>query len=78
MRRGRGGGRLGRRGAKPARAAAPHLLEIDQQVGKPALDGLQMAEPRMNAKLTIAQSFLGTRPVATLGRGRQFNFNFNQ
>ena len=45
LRRGRSGSRLGRRGAKPARAAAPHLLEIDQQVGKSALDGLQMAEP---------------------------------
>ena len=41
-RRGRCGSRLGRRRAKPA---ASHLLEIDQQVGKPALDGFQMAEP---------------------------------
>jgi hypothetical protein len=25
----------------------PHLLDVDQEVGEPALDGFQMAEPRV-------------------------------
>lgn len=54
------------------------LAKVDFDRARLTADRFQMAEPRMNAKLTIAQSFLGTRPIATIGRGRQFNFNFNQ
>jgi hypothetical protein len=53
------------------------LAKVDFDRARLTADRFQMAEPRMNAKLTIAQSFLGTRPVAPLGRRGQFNFNFN-
>ena len=54
------------------------LARVDFDRARITADRFQMTEPRLNAKLTIAQSFLGTRPVGTFNRRGQFNFNFNQ
>ena len=53
------------------------LARVDFDRARVTADRFQMAEPRLNAKLTIAQSFLGTRPVGSPNRRGQFNFNFN-
>ena len=53
------------------------LARVDFDRARITADRFQMAEPRLNAKLTIAQSFLGTRPVGSPNRRGQFNFNFN-
>jgi hypothetical protein len=56
------------------------LAKLDFDRARLTADRFQMAEPRMNAKLVIAQTFLGTRPVAPFNnrRANNFNFNFNQ
>jgi len=53
------------------------LARVDFDRARITADRFQMVEPRLNAKLTIAQSFLGTRPVGSPNRRGQFNFNFN-
>jgi hypothetical protein len=53
------------------------LARVDFDRARVTADRFQMVEPRLNAKLTIAQSFLGTRPVGSPNRRAQFNFNFN-
>jgi hypothetical protein len=54
------------------------LARVDFDRARITADRFQMVEPRLNAKLTIAQSFLGTRPVNSFNRRGQFNFNFSQ
>jgi hypothetical protein len=54
------------------------LARVDFDRARITADRFQMVEPRLNAKLSIAQSFLGTRPVTSFNRRGQFNFNFNQ
>jgi hypothetical protein len=53
-----------------------NLARVDFDRARITADRFQMVEPRLNAKLTIAQNFLGTRPVGSFNRRGQFNFNF--
>src|SRR5215831_12915208 len=51
------------------------LAKVDFEGARGAADRFQLPEPRMNARLTIAQSFLGTQPVQNQNNRRQ-NLNF--
>ncbi|HYW72006.1 MAG TPA: hypothetical protein VE961_13285 [Pyrinomonadaceae bacterium] len=51
------------------------LAKVDFEGARGAADRFQLPEPRMNAKLMIAQGILGTRPLDNGNRPRQ-NLNF--
>ena len=51
------------------------LAKIDFEGARGTADKFQMAEPRMNARLMIAQGILGTQPLDNGNRQRQ-NFQF--
>lgn len=54
------------------------LAKVDFDGARTTADKFQLPEPRMNARLSIVQSILGTQPAAGLNnrRGQNFRFNF--
>lgn len=53
------------------------LAKVDFEHARITADRFQLAEPRLNAKLSIVQSILGTQPAATFNNRRnQNNFQF--
>jgi hypothetical protein len=52
------------------------LAKVDFEHAHMTADRFQMTEPRLNAKLSIVQSILGTQPVANFNNRRGQNFQF--
>lgn len=52
------------------------LAKIDFENARSTADRFQLPEPRMNARLSIVQSILGTQPMANLNNRRNPNFQF--
>jgi hypothetical protein len=52
------------------------LAKVDFDHARMTADKFQLAEPRLNAKLSIVQSILGTQPAANFNRRNQNNFQF--
>jgi hypothetical protein len=53
------------------------LAKVDFEHARMTADRFQLAEPRLNAKLSIVQSILGTQPAGTFNNRRnQNNFQF--
>src|SRR5437868_15137191 len=52
------------------------LAKIDFDGARGSADKFQLPEPRMNARLMIVQSILGTQPVANVNNRRGNNFQF--
>src|SRR3989440_7076830 len=52
------------------------LARVDFDGARGSADKFQLPEPRMNARLMIVQSILGTQPVANLNNRRGNNFQF--
>ena len=51
------------------------LAKVDFDSARGSADKFQLPEPRMNARLMIVQSILGTQPVANVNN-RRGNFQF--
>ncbi|PYS21865.1 MAG: hypothetical protein DMF72_15645 [Acidobacteria bacterium] len=52
------------------------LAKVDFEGARITADKFQLPEPRMNAKLSIVQSILGTQPLASVNSRRNPNFQF--
>ena len=52
------------------------LAKVDFESARITADKFQLPEPRMNAKLSIVQSILGTQPLASVNSRRNPNFQF--
>jgi hypothetical protein len=52
------------------------LAKVDFEGARMTADKFQLPEPRMNARLSIVQSILGTQPLANLNNRRGNNFQF--
>jgi len=52
------------------------LAKVDFDGARMAADKFQLPEPRLNARLSIVQSILGTQPTANLNNRRGQNFQF--
>jgi len=52
------------------------LAKVDFEGARMTADKFQLPEPRMNARLSIVQSILGTQPLASLNNRRNPNFQF--
>src|SRR3989440_8044354 len=52
------------------------LARVDFDGARGSADKFQLPEPRMNARLMIVQSILGTQPVANVNNRRGNNFQF--
>ncbi len=52
------------------------LAKVDFDSARGSADKFQLPEPRMNARLMIVQSILGTQPVANVNNRRGNNFQF--
>ncbi len=52
------------------------LAKVDFEGARMTADKFQLPEPRMNARLSIVQSILGTQPMVTLNNRRGNNFQF--
>jgi hypothetical protein len=52
------------------------LAKVDFEGARMTADKFQLPEPRMNARLSIVQSILGTQPVANVNNRRNPNFQF--
>jgi len=52
------------------------LAKVDFESARMTADKFQLPEPRMNARLSIVQSILGTQPMANFNNRRGNNFQF--
>ena len=52
------------------------LAKVDFEGARITADKFQLPEPRMNAKLSIVQSILGTQPLASVNSRRNPNYQF--